>query len=318
MSTTPTTSEFPRPAYTAIGGDGARDVSGLAAVILDRGGRRLRRGIFADLEKAGFDLVVAVESLRESWDVEELASRHPFVRFVLLPEDTTLGERVNLAAQECRRRRFLVLANDMAISHAGSAARIAERTEGSQAVCLVPAVQNSRFEPLPTLRAPAFYRGSIKTVDFVPSREGEPSLYPWGAVGLYDRDRFLSLGGYDGSMRNPYWQLMDFGFRARLWGESIASTLAFKLVCSADAPVEDLTPDEGYKTFYLRNLAPSVRAGEAHVPFSRFPAYWIKSGSGLGRAWREFSEARAWVARNKLRFARDARTATELWEAPEA
>jgi hypothetical protein len=330
MNTIPTTFNYSLASYTAVGGDRRAAATGLSAVILNRGGRYLRRNLFQELEKIGFDQVVSIEGPRETWDVEELATRFPFVRFLLLKEQASLGAQINLAAAETTTERFFVLWNDLRLIQGGGAARIAERlseaesattVERGQAtarLCTIPTIQNARFETLPTLVAPAFFRGGIKTIPFASTREGTPTLYPFDAAGIYDKDRFVKMGGFDGSIASPYWQLMDFGFRAQLWGEVIRSTQLVKLAYDGDAPAENATIDESYKSFYLKNLAPVYRGDCAHIPLRRFPSFLLRAGGGPIKAWEDFAEARRWVETNRFRFTCDARKVIELWETPES
>jgi hypothetical protein len=133
-------------------------------------------------------------------------------------------------------------------------------------------------------------------------------------VGIYDRQRFIRLGGFDTSIRNPYWQLMDFGFRACLWGEEISVTQHVKLSSEGEIPATDSTIDESYRRFYLKNIAPVFRGDHAHLPWRRFPGYLAKSGWDIFGAWEEFTEARRWVATNRSRWKYDARIVNELWE----
>jgi hypothetical protein len=184
-------------------------------------------------------------------------------------------------------------------------------------LCTVPVIQDGRSETIPTLIAPALVpegNGCIKTIPFISRREGLPSLYPYNGIGIYDRERFIRLGGFDGSLTSFYWQLMDFGFRARLWGEEIAGTQLVKLSYEGVIPAEDGTAGENYRRFYLKNLAPVFRGDYAHIPLRRFPGYLKRSGSDLFAAWEEFSAVRNWVKTNRYRFLSGARTAAELWD----
>jgi hypothetical protein len=182
-------------------------------------------------------------------------------------------------------------------------------------------IQDGRSETIPTLIAPALIpggnQGAITTIPFIPAREGRPSLYPFDGAGIYDRERFIRLGGFDHSIKNFYWQLMDFGFRAGLWGEEIAATMLIKLAYENDIPEEDSTAGEDYLKFYLKNLAPVFHGDYAHIPLRRFPGYSMKRGD-LFAAWEEFSAARNWVKTNRFRFTSDARTVAERFEAYEA
>jgi hypothetical protein len=189
-----------------------------------------------------------------------------------------------------------------------------ERKGRYKRLCTVPVIQNSHFEPLPTMIAPAFFRGTVKILPFAPLREGMPSLYPFDGVGVYDRERFVRLGGFDGTLKSPFWQLMDFGFRSYLWGESINGTQLIRLSYDGDVPAEDSTAEESHRRFYLKNLAPVFRGDSAHIPLRRFPAYLLRTGGDPFAAWEDFSEGRRWVRTNRYRFRGDARAITDLWE----
>jgi hypothetical protein len=317
------------PSYTAVGGTERGASTGLSAILLNRGGRYPRRTLFQELEKTGFDYIISVEGPQERYDLEDLSGRFPSVRFLLLQEAVSPGEQINLAVSELSGPLFFVLWNDLRILHGGGAAKMAERLfrapeepcrgegkGGGKRLCVVPVIQNAHFETLPTLVSPAFYRGSIKTLLFNPLREGTPSLYPFDGVGIYDRDRFIKLGGFDSTLKSPYWQLMDFGFRAHLWGERICSTQLVRLSYNGEAPPADGTAEASYRRFYLKNLAPVFRGDTAHLPWRRFPGYLFRSGEDPFAAWADFTEGRRWVRTNRYRFRRDARALTELWDYP--
>ena len=328
MSTIPTIFNETLPSYTVVGGRERLASTGLSAVLLNRRGRYARRNFFHDLEKTGFDYVVSVESAPDHYDVEELAGRFPFVRFILPREGISLGEQINLAASELDSPLFFVLWNDLKINAGGTARRMAERLTinkedaknvdveraSFKRLCTVPLIQNSRFETLPTLIAPAVYRKRVRTLLLAPKYEGLPSLYPFDGVGIYDRERFIRLGGFDGTLKHPYWQLMDFGFRAYLWGEEIIATQTLKLSYDGAIPAEDNSADANYYRFYLKNLAPVFRGDYAHLPLRRFPGYLFRSGGDPIAAWEDFSESRRWVKTNRFRWRCDARAVPVHWD----
>jgi hypothetical protein len=294
------------------------------------GGRYPRRTLFQELEKTGFDCIVSMEAPGERYDMEELSGRFPFVKFIFLKEMINLGEQINLAVSELTSPLFFVLWNDLRILN-GDAEKMAERlfstreelcrngnSGAGKRLCTIPVIQNVQFEILPTLTVPVFDRKNDRTLLFTPLREGMPSLYPFDGVGVYDRDRFVKLGGFDCGLSNTYWQLMDFGFRAHLWGETIQSTQLIRLSYNGKVPPQDSTIDENYRRFYLKNKAPVFQGDTAHIPLRRFPGYFIRSGEDPFQAWENFSKGRRWVEENKFRFRRDARSLTELWEYPES
>ncbi|GAB1483888.1 hypothetical protein MASR2M78_27040 [Treponema sp.] len=145
-----------------------------------------------------------------------------------------------------------------------------------------------------------------------------PSLFPFDAVGIYNKEKFIRLGGFDTSLSSSFWQLMDFGFRAHLWGEAIVSTQLVKVVYDGDVPAGDATIEASHKRFYLKNLAPVFGGDSAHLPWRRFLPYLFRANTGPLEARDEFKAARDWVATNRYRFSCDARTVLELWETPES
>jgi hypothetical protein len=326
MNTIPTTFNDALPSYTAVGGKERKASTGLSAVILNRGGHYSRFNLFGELEKAGFDYVISMEGTQKRYDLEALSGNFPSLRFILLKDPISFGEEINLAASELSSPLFFVLWNDLRILRGGGAGRMAERLlpdaedgaagqkSGAKRLCTVPVIQDSRFEPIPTLSSPLMVRGAVKTIPSVPGREGLPSLYPFFGVGIYDRERFVRLGGFDRTIKNFHWQLMDFGFRAHLWGEEIISTRYIKLAYEGSIPEEDCTAEAGYRRFFLKNLAPVFRSDYAHIPLRRFFKFFRRSGEDFFSVWEEFSQARRWVKTNRYRFKYDAKILAGLWE----
>ena len=305
------------PSYTAVGGDGRSALTGLSAVLLNRGGRLPRRTLFESLKKAGFDHILSIENSRERYDIEELSGSFPFIRFIFLNEKITPGESINLAAAELAGPYFFVIWNDYRLFNGINASKMVELF-GGRRLCTVPTVQNSRFEVLHTIASPVYCQnnrgGAIKTLPEAPVRENQNTLYPHDWLGFYDRERFLRLGGFDREIVHPHWQLMDFGFRSYLWDEELRSTQIIRLIHDVDLPAEDSTTEGSYRLFYLKNLAPEWRSDHAYLPLRCFPGYLARSGWDLPGAWMEFSRERQWVLNNRNRFRRDARTITERWE----
>ncbi|MDR3019527.1 MAG: hypothetical protein LBU66_01320 [Treponema sp.] len=324
MNTIPTIFNEKITQYTAVGGKERIASSGLSAVILNRS-EFLRRSFFQDIEKSGFDNVISIESAAPHYDIEELSGRFPFVRFILPEREINLGEQINLAAAEVESPLFFVLRSDMKIIAGGTARRMAERLyinaekneekkPGFKRLCTVPVIMNSNYEILPTLSAPITKKKKMKTMVFEPRNEGDLSLYPFDGIGIYDRQRFIQIGGYDITINKLYWQLMDFGFRAHLWGEDIALGLQLKVSYDGKLPREDYTVEDSYKRFYLKNLAPVFRSDYAHLPFYRYPSFHFKSEEDVFSTWKEFLESRKWVRTNKFRWKNSPLDVTNRWE----
>jgi len=305
------------PSYTAVGGNERAASTGLSAVLLYRGGRYPRRTLFQELKKAGFDTILSIDGPQERYDLEDLSGRFPFIRFILVKENITPGEGINLAAAELSSPYFFVLWNDHRLFNGINAAKMV-KLFGGKRLCTVPMVQNSRFETLNTLASPVYYKdshgGTIKALPEAPVRENQRTIFPYDWLGFYDKERFLRLGGFDREITHPHWQLMDFGFRAYLWGEELRSTQMIRLIYDGAAPLPDNTTEDSYRLFYLKNLAPEWRSDHAYLPLRCFPGYLVRSGWDLPNAWKEFSRERRWVLYNRNRFRYDARTLTNMWE----
>jgi hypothetical protein len=298
--------------------------------LLNRGGRYARRGLFHDFEKTGFDTVVSVEPEPAHYDLDDLAARFPFVRFVIPHTRISLGEQINLAVSELNSPLFLVIWNDLKMIAGGTAHRMAERvtrpvdSKGNgknksngknqfMRLCTVPVIQNSRHDTIPTVIAPVIRQKKIQTRLLNPSSEGLPSLYPFDGVGIYDRERFIQLGGFDGTLQNRFWQLMDFGFRAYLWGEEICLNQALKFSYEAAIPAEDNSAGSDYSRFYLKNIAPVFRNDCAFLPVRRFPGFLLIANNGIFNAWDDFSESRRWVTTNSFRWRCSPKTIASYW-----
>ena len=302
--------------YTAVGGKERSAPSGISLVVLNPPGYP-NRSIFSDIEKTGFDKVISIETASPHYDIEELAGRFPFVKFILPKKEINLGEQINLAAAEIDSPFFLVLQSDMKIIAGGTARRLAEReierTEEDKRICTVPLIINSNYELLPTIASPITKKRKMRTVCLEPQNEGDMCLYPFCGIGIYDRDRFIRIGGYDTTINKVYWQLMDFGFRSFLWGEKIMLSLHLKLMFDGELTAEETTAEENYIRFKLKNLAPVFKKDHAHLPFYRFPFFKHNSGMDFFSAMKNFKEGRKWVKKNKYRWKFDARDVINLW-----
>jgi len=325
MNTIPTIFNEKISPYTAVGCKERLSSTGISAIVLNRPGQYQPRAFFSDLESSGFDNVISIESCAPHYDIEELSGRFPFVRFILPEKELNLGEQINLAASEIESPLFFVLRSDMKIIAGGTAKRMAERLsviseENSvtkiyfKRLCTVPIIMNSNYEVLPSLIAPMTRKSKMKPVFMEPQSEDDFSLYPFDGSGIYDRTRFINTGGFDITLSNSFWQLMDFGFRAHLWGEEIALSLHLKLSYNGELPSEDTTVDESYRRFYMKNLAPVFRNDHAHLPYYRFFSYLFKSKDDFFSSWEEFKECRKWVTKNKFRWICDARAVTKHWD----
>jgi len=317
MSTIPSTSEQVRVPYTVVGRRQPippdRDVS-LSCVLLSRGGRQFKAGYFKELLTLGFDEIISLEHAQSGYDVEELSRKFPEIRFIIIHERASVGEEVNIGIGESGARFVFVLWNDMRIIPGSLSLRFKENLAGSGLLCIVPVLLNLKHETLPSIQAPAFFRNLLKVLPLAPQSDSMKTLFPFDYCGIYNRERFFQCGGFDSRIKSPYWQKMDFGFRAQLWGEKILASLSLKVSYLGDIPVEDTTPDEYYPLFYLKNLAVKLRGEAAILPAHQFFQYLFTSGGNVFSSLNKFREVRSWVRANSPRFRYDARRIIEQWE----
>ncbi|MDR2490058.1 MAG: hypothetical protein LBD20_01490 [Spirochaetaceae bacterium] len=353
MNTIPSTFSEKLPSYTVLGGGDAARISGVSAVVLNRAGRIWKRPVFEELEKCGFDAIVSIEGSQEQYGLEELMAGFPRLMFILVPKDVCTGCKINIAAHEIKSPLFFVLWDDQRLSGI-KAERINERllktneelardfslgrASGKERpykrFCTVPLIQNNELQAIPTMNVPVQTRKSFECSPFTAEKDDFPTLYPYDAAGVYDRARFIELGGFDTAITNPYWQTMDMGMRAWLWGEEIRCDKPIRLRIDGTGAREEASADESYRRFYLKNLAPAYRAvrplaaamrgterppsakggAEASLPLVRFIPFMVRSRMGFSPAWRLFSAIRAWVKENKNRFQTDSRSLIRRWQ----
>ncbi|MDR2658908.1 MAG: hypothetical protein LBC27_02805 [Spirochaetaceae bacterium] len=342
MNTIPSTFNDSLPAYTVVGGAKRNASTGLCAALLNRGGRYARNSYFKELQNSGFDYVLSLEGSGDHFDIEELSAAFPFIRFILFKDAPNIGEQINVAAAESDGPLFFALWNDfhpvLSLDAERIAGRLLLKTPEAPAgmnkpqgirLCTVPVLQNQQFETLPSASAPVINGKNFETVPFVPVKEGEPSLYPFDAAGVYDRARFIDLGGFDPKIKPPRWQLLDFGLRAWLWGEEIRGTQQIRFKLDGAINAENSTADDNYLRFFLKNLAPviqSVNTGRkppknailetrpAHLPLRYLPAYLSAANCGLPAAIRNFIDIRGWVDANSRRFVHNINEISAFWD----
>ena len=321
MNTIPTTlNDRPVP-YTVVGSPPAKaGAEGLAVsvILLGRGSRLYRNDALCDLERFGFESIVSIEDGSDAVDIESLAQRHPSTRFILLGSPLSPGEKINVGMRESMAPYVFVIWSDMRLQTAGLSSRFFERIGEQSLLCLAPWLQAGKGEPLPCSISPALHRSSLKLLPLPPARDGARTLYPMDYSGIYSRERFILTSGFDGTIRNPYWQKLDFGFRAWLWGEEIRLSQSLRVGYEEAPQEEDSTPDADYKWFWLKNLAPSYRSDHVVIPPERFWSYLRRRGGSPVAALQEFRSAVEWVRLNRFRFRSDASSLVDLWDEGES
>jgi hypothetical protein len=301
--------ERPERAKRPGGADGA-----LALIVLNREGR-LHREEFLRRYHGEAELVY-VSGPEVGYDIETRSRQFPDVRFLLLKQEVSTGEWINLAIQETQAPLALVVWSNMRFAAESFNPERLASLAAEQAVCLAPRMQTERGDAIPTVHMPVFIRRRPRVIPLTDVHDRMMCLYPYDYCGLYSRARFLAIGGFDAQIESPYWQKLDFGFRAFLWGERIMLRTSLLFTYHGKLAPEDATRDASYKLYYLKNIAVRVRDQGGVLPRMRFPAYLLGSDTGPIASWREFESVRRWVEANRIRFQREALSLPDLWELP--
>ncbi len=314
MNTIPTIFNERQIKRTVVGGAVPRlSALPVSAVLLNRGGRYYRTSVFKNLLSFGFQSVVSVELTTETYDIEELSLRFPMVKFLIPREKVTAGDMVNIGMAETDSEFVLVLWNDVRLSGTSLPVRITERMQSEKKLCIAPVLVNQKMQMLPVEMVPSVRKTSMKVTPELCTRDDTATVYPFDFMGIYNREKFIRLGGFDYTLTSEYWQALDFGFRAWLWGEEIRLSTIFRAGYENDIPQEDITPDKSQLRFYLKNIAPQFRMDHGVLPVRKFFSYLKRSDGGPVESWRYFSAARLWVEKNRFRFVQDAKNLIEMW-----
>ncbi len=340
MNTTASTSkkrkafEKQKVPYTVIGGpkvDRTRKTRyPLALLLLNRGSRFYRQEKLHELQDAGVDEIICVEGPRAPYDIEPLSREFPEIHFLLLQEEASAGEKINLGIEEARTRLVFVMWSDMELvgtppagGEAGSswqsllAPEFLAEIEHKEILCTVPRLRSCKDTTLPSIQIPALIKGKLKVIPWDAVEEGMKSLFPYDYCGLYHRSRFLLAGGFDSWMASPYWQKLDFGLRCFLWGEQILCRRDLELRYKGETLSEDTSADVSYKLFFLKNMAVRFDGEMGILPASKRFGYCLRSDSRWLEARSEFQEVQNWVRQNRYRFKYDVPSLVNHWEIPE-
>lgn len=300
--------------YTVIGNSSESEKK-ISVLLLSRGGRPFRYELYQELAKLDFDEVLSIEvGSRSHFDLEKESLEHNFLRFLILKDEVTIGEMINIGFSELKTPNVLVLWDDMFISSKQISFRLLEKIMERDILCTVPLFINSEKEEIPTLMTPLFANEMLKVVPYNESGT-EKTLYPYQFTGIYNRGRFIQLGGFDIDIRNQYWQNLDFGLRAHMWGEEILSHRSFSLVHrNSENLIDDITPDSDYMLYILKNLSVNIKKGVGYLPVKRFFSFYEKSGTSFFEALKVFRSVKRWVSINKYRFKSSAPEITRGWD----
>ncbi|MGP1594873.1 MAG: hypothetical protein ACTTH8_06475 [Treponema sp.] len=317
MNTIPITFNERKISHTIIGGTrftGRTAEESFCVIVLNRGRKYYRTVFFEELTAAGFSSIISIELNNQIAGIESLSNKYPFIKFLFPRESLTIGEMINIGLAETSAPYVLVLWSDVHIPKGSFTSGLLEKIKEADLLCAAPVLSNIRGESLLNQIVPSLHGNSFSTEQLACIKDKTATIYPYDFIGVYNRSKCIQIGGFDYAMHNPYWQNLDYGFRAHLWGESVRIFTSFRVQYETESAAEDVSIDASYRRFYLKNLAQEMDDEGAYIPYRLFIPYMRKSGLNPFAAWKYFSAARRWTEANKYRFKTTARQLTAHWE----
>lgn len=318
MNTTPSTSKLPltysvlSPSQPSVGS--VRGGERVTLILLNRDSWLFRSSTLEELSGAGFLEILSLEVPPFKADYQEILEHSPTVRFMHFSRKALPGELINLAVREARGEFCLTLWDDQAIIDAGMLARLFKTWDPESAFCAVPELLQKEGAPIPSLMVPSLYRKNLRFLPLSASDSATvQTVFPFDYTALFHRQSFLSTGGYDTSLSNPFWQKAEWGLRSCLWGERFEQISPFRIGYRGDMPLEDQTYDDSYRRTFLKTMAVRFSRDHGELSWTRFWNFWCQSGMGPGASLKEFRELHGWVKTHRYRFKTDLRALIELW-----
>lgn len=315
MNTIPLTFNENQINRTILGGSEKNPyaVHKVSVVVLTREISHYKNQIFDSLMKNGFESIISVEHHTNNYSIDELSRTYPCVKFIIPHEKITTGEKINISMGEIESPYVLVLWDDIKTRVNMLSDLLINRIAEIQALCISPVLLNDLMQHILVKMRPNIKKSAFSVIPGQVLYDVTPTLYNFDSIGIYDRQKFIQMGGFDYTIRSSYWQNMDFCMRSWLWGEKIYCSPLFRLSYEDAPPVEDSTIDASYLRFYLKNLLPSFKNDYAYIPVSSFFGFAGRTAS-LFESFPLFQSARTWVEKNKYRFKTDASSLISQWD----
>ena len=285
----------------------------VSAIIINKGWSSYRSKMIENLMRCGFAEIISIEADSENYSIEDFSRKFPFVKVIIPQEDVTDGDLINIGVGEASSEYVLVLRDSLDFSGEILTPTLASKLTENSVFCVTPRLLGKNNFSFPVLFSPSIKKAALNVISTSVVSDGSANLFPFDYVALYNRKKFMDLGGFDYTIRSEYWQNLDFAFRSWLWGEQIVFSTAFSLSYSTEVPVLETGANQYSNRFYLKNLVPRFFADHGAIPRSSFFAFWGSSSCGFFEARSRFNEAREWVVENKYRFKRDALDLVENW-----
>ncbi len=285
----------------------------VSVIILNKSWSNYRVKMIENLMRCGFSQIVSIENDPENYNIDDFSHRFPFVKFIFPLEKTTDGELINIGMAEVTSEYVLVLRDSLDFSSDIISSSLASHLTESDFYCITPRLVSGGGISFPVMFSPSVHKGKLEIESSSIVSDGVHNLLPFDYIGLYNRKKFIDLGGFDYTLRESYWQNLDLAFRSWLWGEKTVFSTSFSMSYTEKCPQIDSTPSQYSNRFYLKNLVPRYNIDHGMIPPSSFFVFFRHSSCGLFEALSQFREAKNWVNENKYRYKRDVVDLVENW-----
>lgn len=297
-----------------VGGRDNTDPNALniAVILLNSSGSHFKSHVFDNLLQCNFKQIISVESNSSNF-TDDTSKKYPSIKFVIPQEEASDGELINLAMAELSAEYVLVLRDTINIPSGVILTHLAEALTKNKIYCVVPRLFDSNKNGVSCTYIPSVSNNHFIVEASTAMADGKKTLYPSNFIALYNREKFIQLGGFDWTIKSSYWQLLDLSLRSWLWGEETRLTSLLQFSYIAEPPVEDRTVNIDYLRYYLKNELPKIKMEQGYIKKSSFLSFLFRSSCGFLEARRQFKEARSWVEKNKYKFKTDLQAFVENW-----
>lgn len=315
MNIIPSTFDEHQINRTVIGGrienkNASLDIS---VILLNNNGSHFKDALFENLLECNFRSIVSVELGANNFSIEDLAKKFPSVKFIVPLEKTTDGEMINLAMAEVESDYVLVLRNTLNITPGFIHENLAERLLKDDVFCIVPRLTDSNKNSIMVQFSPSVSKNHFVVEESFVVNDGMKTLFPTDNIALYNRKKFIQLGGFDYGIKSNYWQNLDLGLRSWLWGEEtkLTTLLQFSYI---EEPIFDKTINLDYLRFFLKNGIHKIKNDEPYISNFAFPKFFLNSSCGYLEAKRQFKATKNWVKQNKYKIKMDLESLIVNWK----
>lgn len=315
MNTIPLTFNEHQISRTVLGGkENPESTMNISVILINKIGSQFKTQVFEELLKCNFASFLVIEPDTKNYNIDEVSRRYPKIKFIIPHESVSDGELINIAMAEIKTDFALVLKDGLYIPTGVLMPHLAEKLIQGDFLCLAPRLVDYNKNSLPIQKSPSSEKQHFVLDSQTTVRDGMNTIFPFDYIGLYNRQRFIEVGGFDYTIKSPYWQLLDFGVRSWLWGEKIKITTALQLSYTKEnVPPEDSTPSLESLRFYLKNQLPKYKEDSVSIKKSSFWRFFRHSHCGYFEARRQFKDAVSWVDMNKFRYQMDLQSLIENW-----